>query len=188
MKRSSALIFSILVATIALAPAQEKTGKKTMVFQPGAKTPDGHTAPAQPDPPAEKSLFDLSSAEAPTHFAAQFFAALQKGDIDGAYEGLTKGSKIAQRPEELKALKAKTKEAIDVFGTMVGFQLVESKNVGEHLLRRTYLSLGREFPLRWRFYFYKPDLAWRLIDLRVDDRVSGMFDEPDEPRSADTKQ
>ena len=68
---------------------------------------------------------------------------------------------------------------------VIGYELVESKNVGVRLLRRTYVSVGKEFPLRWRFYFYKPDLAWRLIDLRVDDRLPGIFDEPDEPRTAE---
>jgi len=95
-----------------------------------------------------------------------------------------KGSKIAERPEELKTLKSKTKEAIEVFGPIQNYELVETKNVGTHLLRRTYLSLNKEFPLRWRFYFYLSDNLWRLIDLRVDDRVTGMFDEVEEPKSA----
>jgi hypothetical protein len=83
----------------------------------------------------------------------------------------------------LKTLKAKTREAIEVFGAISGYELVDSKNVGTRLLRRTYLSLGRDFPLRWRFYFYKSENVWRLIDLRVDDRLAGMFDETDEPRT-----
>ena len=59
---------------------------------------------------------------------------------------------------------------------------LETKAVGMNLMRRTYLSLGRDFPLRWRFYYYKSSGLWRLVDLRVDDRLAGMFDEQDEPR------
>ena len=95
-----------------------------------------------------------------------------------------KGSRIAERPEDLKTLKSKTKEAIDVFGPIQSYELVETRNVGTHLLRRTYLSLNKEFPLRWRFYFYLSGETWRLIDLRVDDRVTGMFDETDDVKSA----
>lgn len=120
----------------------------------------------------------------PAQVASIFFSLLQKSLIDPAYEGLTKGSKIAERPEEIKTLKSKTKEAIEVFGPVTGFELVETKNVGTHLMRRTYLSLNAEFPLRWRFYFYHSDNLWRLIDLRVDDRVTGMFDEAEEARNA----
>ena len=120
----------------------------------------------------------------PAQVAAIFFGLLQKNEIEPAYEGLMKGSRIAERPEELKTLKSKTKEAIDVFGPIQNYELVETRNVGTHLLRRTYLSLNKEFPLRWRFYFYLSGESWRLIDLRVDDRVTGMFDETDDVKSA----
>ena len=120
----------------------------------------------------------------PAQVAAIFFGLLQTNEIEPAYAGLMKGSRIAERPEELKTLKSKTKEAIDVFGPIQNYELVETRNVGTHLLRRTYLSLNKEFPLRWRFYFYLSGESWRLIDLRVDDRVTGMFDETDDVKSA----
>ena len=112
--------------------------------------------------------------------AAEFFGSLEKGQIDEAYANLTKGSKIIEKPEDLRVLKQKTKEAIEVFGAIQGYELVETKPVGTKLMRRTYLSLGAEYPLRWRFYFYLANNRWRLIDLRVDDRLTGMFDEPRE--------
>jgi hypothetical protein len=114
-----------------------------------------------------------------------FFGLIQQGDIDAAYFGLTRGSKIAERPEELRSLKTKTKEAVEVFGAVHGYDLVESKPVGERLVRATYLSLGHEYPLRWRFYFYKSETVWRLIDLRVDDKLSGIFEESPEVRLPD---
>ena len=119
----------------------------------------------------------------PAQVAAIFFGLLGKNEIDPAYEGLMKGSRIAERPDELKTLKSKTREAIDVFGPILNYELVETRNVGTHLLRRTYISLNKEFPLRWRFYFYLSGEVWRVIDLRVDDRVTGMFDETDEPKT-----
>ena len=102
---------------------------------------------------------------------ARFFASLQRKEVDQAYDQLTKGTKIAERADDVKMLKSKTKDAIAVFGAMGGFELVAKKTVGERLISYTYVSLGKEFPLRWRFYFYKPADAWRLIDLRVDDRL-----------------
>lgn len=122
--------------------------------------------------------------DVPAQVAAIFFGLLQKNEVEPAYEGLMKGSRIAERPEELKTLKSKTREAIDVFGPVKSYELVETRNVGTHLLRRTYLSLNKEFPLRWRFYFYLSGDLWRLIDLRVDDRVTGMFDEAEDPKAA----
>jgi hypothetical protein len=114
---------------------------------------------------------------------AVFFGSLEKVEVDQAYSILTKGSKIAEKPEELKQLKAKTQEAIEVFGAIAGYDLVEAKSVGNRLVRATYASHGKVYPLRWRFYFYKPEDSWRLIDMRVDDKLSGMFDEPEDTKS-----
>ena len=74
-----------------------------------------------------------------------------------------------------------------VFGVVRGYDLVERKLVGERLLRATYLSLGKDFPLRWRFYFYKADNVWRLVDLRVDDKLTGIFEEVEEPKTPEAK-
>ncbi len=87
----------------------------------------------------------------------------------------------------MQQLKAKTREAIEVFGSIVGCDFVESHSVGTRLVRATYISQGTVFPLRWRFYFYKPMDVWRLIDMRVDDKLTGLFDEPEEPKAPDLK-
>jgi hypothetical protein len=186
---------ALIAVGVGVSRAQEKPRKK-MTFYPGAppaatgagnvasgSATSGNAAPANATPGEAVPAVDFSGAEAPAQIAGNFFALLQRGDVEKSYAELTRGSKIAERPEDLKTLKAKTREAIEVFGAIFGYELVDSKNVGTRLLRRTYLSLGRDFPLRWRFYFYKSENTWRLIDLRVDDRLAGMFDETEEPRT-----
>jgi len=106
-----------------------------------------------------------------------FFDLLQQDHVDQAYDQLTKGTKIAEKPDDVALLKSKTNQAIDLYGDIVGREVVSVKNVGNHLLRATCLSLGKNYPLRWRFYFYRNDNTWRLIDIRVDDRLIDMFDE-----------
>ena len=163
-------LFALLAAP-AFSHAQEKPAKAEK--------------PKQPPIVAVSALAPKTADnDVPAQVAAIFFGLLQKNEVEPAYEGLMKGSRIAERPEELKTLKLKTREAIDVFGPVQSYELVETRNVGTHLLRRTYLSLNKEFPLRWRFYFYLSGDLWRLIDLRVDDRVTGMFDEAEDPKAA----
>jgi hypothetical protein len=70
---------------------------------------------------------------------------------------------------------------------MLGYDSVVTKKVGTRLVSYTLLSLGKEFPLRWRFYFYKPMDTWKLIDIRVDDRLAAMFDETDDGRTRDER-
>ena len=167
----------IFLAASAFSHAQEKAVK--------TDKPKAAAAPAAAPQPTPAPRAPVTSAnDMPAQIAGIFFGLLEKNEIDPAYEGLMKGSRIAERPDELKTLKSKTREAIDVFGPIQNYELVETRNVGTHLLRRTYISLNKEFPLRWRFYFYLSGELWRVIDLRVDDRVTGMFDETDEPKTA----
>jgi hypothetical protein len=133
-------------------------------------------------PAVETTTAVEQESDGPEKIIARFFSYLQRKEVDQAYDQLTRGTKIAERAEDVKTLKTKTKEAITVFGPMLGFDTVVKKNVGTRLVSYTLLSLGKEFPLRWRFYFYKPQDTWRLIDLRVDDRLAAMFDETEEVR------
>ena len=128
-----------------------------------------------------------AETDSPEKIIARFFSYLQRKEVDQAYDQLTRGTKIAERAEDVKTLKSKTKEAINVFGPILGHDSVVKKNVGTRLVSYTMLSLGKEFPLRWRFYFYKPADSWKLIDLRVDDRLAAMFDETDEGRSREER-
>lgn len=164
--------------------------------KPAAKAPKATPKPAEkpvatpakePEKVASPAVVTSTVPPEPAQIVRAFYAGLGTGDIDGAYAGLMKGSKIAERPEEVSTLKAKTKQAIELFGVIHGYDLVEIKAVGERLMRATYLSLGDDLPLRWRFYFYKAEETWKLIDLRVDDKLTGIFDEAaeDPPRPSD---
>lgn len=152
-----------------------------------AQTPTPPTPPAKPAKPAVIAGADADSAviagELPEKIVSRFFGYLQRKDVDTAYDQLTRNTKIADRADDVKTLKAKTKEAISVFGMISGYEVVSTKQVGERLVRYTIVSLGKEFPLRWRFYFYKPADAWKLIDMRVDDRLAAMFDEAEDDKS-----
>jgi hypothetical protein len=194
MNRSIVLIFALACAN-ALVCAQEKKPaappekpaekSKTLIFQPGEKLPNGVTQPGvMKGDVVQQTVHANPMADGPSQIVSTFFASLKEGKIDEGYATLTKGSKIAEKPEEVRQLKAKTREAIDVFGNIHGFDLVESRAIGQRLVRATYVSLGKVFPLRWRFYFYKPEDVWRLIDMRVDDKLPGIFDETEEAAPA----
>lgn len=171
----------------AAASEKEKEKPKVLIFQPGEKLPPGVTEPsvAKGDV-VQRAVHANPMLDGPALIVSTFFASLKEGKIDEGYATLTKGSKIAEKPEELRQLKAKTREAIDVFGSINGFDFVESRAIGQRLVRATYVSLGKVFPLRWRFYFYKPEDVWRLIDMRVDDKLPGIFDETEEAKPADS--
>jgi hypothetical protein len=176
MKIFPALYFAtaILILPTSLF-AQDKPRENRMVFPPGA------TVPAETETNPNPGQLKLDPA--PGKAIGDFFLALRKKQIDEAYATLTKGSKIAEKPEDVATLKKQTKKALDLFGEIQGYELIQVHPVGSRLLRVTCLSLGRDLPLRWRFYFYRGESDWKLVDLGVDDRLVDLFEETQQAAS-----
>lgn len=145
-----------------------------------AKKPrvDDLTAQLNSSPSALSAAEETSKSQAdPSKMVAGFFAELESNRVDAAYDKLLRGSTLAEAKDDVANLKSKTQAEIENFGAIIGYELVNTKKVGEHLVSETCISTGK-FPLRWRFFFYKATDAWRVIDMRVDDRLMDMFQEP----------
>jgi len=157
-------IFLILTASLLATSAfaqTPKSDKKGLVFLNATPTPS-----PSPAPPSE-----------PDVILQRFFEALKADKLEAAYEGLAKNTLIASKAENLEQLKKRTREALDNFGPVKGYELVESLEIGQSLSRQTCLSLNEDLPLRWRFYFYHTEGKWKIVDLRVDDGIVELFDE-----------
>jgi hypothetical protein len=105
------------------------------------------------------------------------FEDLKADQLDSAYQGLVKNTIISERTENIDQLKEKTRVALDNFGPVKGYEIVESLDVGSSLIRFTCVSLNADVPMRWRFYFYRSGSQWKIIDLRVDDGIADLFEE-----------
>jgi hypothetical protein len=160
----------VLLFSSALSLAQQGNDK-----EPGGRTVFPRSV-AQPAAPPISTPVPRAPAN-PSEVVDTFFLAMKAGLIDAAYDGLVNGSIIAERPEDVAALKKRTQDALDNYGPVSGYEMVDEKVVGTTLLRRTCISLNADLPLRWRFYFYKFEGAWKLVDLRVDDGLAELFEE-----------
>jgi len=168
------LIVTVLLAAASILNAQDADQRKRLIFS--TTTPDGHpsatatpTAAAQPEPAARHP--DPAAA------IGAFFLALKAGQVDAAYEGLVKNTIIAERKENVNDLKESTKKALDHYGPVAGYEVVDTLQVGTSLMRQTCISLNQDLPLRWRFYFYRSENAWKIVDMRVDDGLVELFEE-----------
>lgn len=164
MTRHTLLLFCLLAALSSVSAAE----KERLVFQPGAITPD---APMATPTPSSKN------AESPTEKIELFFLALKANQVSAAYDALIRNTPIAGRPDEVAALKERSEKAIDQFGAIAGYEIIDESAIGTHLLRRTAISLNTDLPLCWRFYFYRAGGEWRLVDLRVDDGIAKLFED-----------
>lgn len=174
MKKLSALSFCVLLG---FGLAQAKTPDAAPTAQPSA-TPTATPAPGTSEYVAPGFGTPLSMVE-------QFFKHLKSNSVDAAYTGLLRDSKIADSREDVATLKAKTREAIQAFGDILSWDLIATKPVGSHLISYTYIAAAKSYPVRWRFFFYKASDIWKLVDIRIDDRLPRMFDEvePEAPAS-----
>ena len=157
-------IFSILACFFVVSTAfaqQSGEAKKRLLFS--------NTSPAPASTPAANME--------PTELLQRFFEALKADKLDAAYEGLAKNTLVASKAENLEQLKKRTRDALDNFGPVKGYEIVDTLEIGNALFRQTCISLNEDLPLRWRFYFYRSENQWKLVDLRVDDGIVELFDE-----------
>ena len=131
---------------------------------------------AQDASPSPSASAVVAGEKEPKQFVDAFFKGLETGKVDNAYDQLLVGSKIAESLE-VSTLRSKTKDAIREFGDITGYDIADVKPVGDHLVRFTCVSIGKSFPIRWRFYFYNTADHWKLIDIRVDDHIADLFGE-----------
>ncbi len=172
---------AFLLATASLVHAQQKDadGKSRMYFFPDQEKKLDEPKLAEPEKKPAKSTGKIAS---PDERIAAFFAALEKEDRgslrrprEGQHGWRAKGRRRLTRSSAPSRL-------LDGYGSIAGYEVVEEKTVGTHLMRRTCLSLNSDLPLRWRFYFYESDGQWKLIDLRVDDALVELFEDAPRPK------
>ena len=128
-------------------------------------------------PSSSKASASGDESQTPVATIDKFFEFLGSGKLDEAYAGLSKIINIPGRPDSAKEFKDRTQIAIDSFGPVNGYEVVDSMLIGKVLFRQTCVSLNEDSPLRWRFYFYRSGSDWKLIDLRVDDGIVDLFEE-----------
>jgi hypothetical protein len=174
MRLSFLLLVCCGVATS--LPAQDDSGgRNRMTFPSGSGQPVITKDPA-PQPSATPVLSE-GPVDQPQKVIDLFFNSLKADKVDAAYDALIKGTIIGEKPEDVNALKGRTRQALDSYGPIYGWEVVDEQVVGSSLLRRTIVSQNSDLPLRWRFYFYKSGGQWRLVDLRVDDALVELFEE-----------
>lgn len=170
--------FLFLLVAAATAIGQQTNQRNSLIFAPGAKEPTVVNTPA----PTPSQATVAGKVFSPDDILNAFFLALKADQVDAAYDALVRNTIIAERQKDVDGLKVKTKEAIDGYGPISGYEVVDEREVGTVLMRRTCISLNSDLPLRWRFYFYKTQGEWRLVDLRIDDGLVELFEDSARPR------
>jgi hypothetical protein len=105
-----------------------------------------------------------------------FFALLQQGKLDEAYDSILKNSPIHDELEQVDNLVKSTKKIIKNFGAVSGYEAVNSEAATDSYIRLRYLGLHEDLPIRWIFTFYKsPARGWILTRIKFDTETYYYF-------------
>lgn len=105
----------------------------------------------------------------------RFFRDLVAGEIQKSFQDLLVTSRLSSRHENVSVLMDKTAQAFTYYGKATGFEPYDTRAIGSRLYVVTYLLDLDLQPLRWRFVYYRPEEAWKLIDIRVDDALEDLI-------------
>jgi hypothetical protein len=72
-------------------------------------------------------------------------------------------------------LRAQSPKIESNYGKIIGVEFLEQKQIGDSLLRVTYLLKMQRFALQWTFTFYKGEAGWSLIVLDYNDKLQSLF-------------
>lgn len=104
----------------------------------------------------------------------QFFKLVSEGKVKNAYETLTKGSKAIS---DIKPLVTQTEAVIAGNGQIIDAELLRATRVGKRLIRISYLTHGKIYPMQWNFYCYQTATGWQVLDITVNNDLYAIFDE-----------
>ncbi len=115
----------------------------------------------------------------PTTRAETLLTAVAKGQIDAGFDRFFEGSEIVKsKSQAVDLLKAQTKNALPLYGTVLSFEKVIDKNYGSSITRLVYIVKMERHPLVWEFYFYKPTDHWKVSNVFFNDQFQGLREGP----------
>jgi hypothetical protein len=168
------LTFTFLLSSASFS--QKKTPEKSDDL---IKAPAVKEIPITPRSRPVPSFYNPPNATPPPQALAprmqKFFEKIIANKIEEAYREILADSTLTENPTNLRVFIEKTTKAFELYGRARHFEIYDHRKIGERMLVLTYLTAQPIQPLRWRFVFYRPENAWRLIDLRVDDALDDLL-------------
>src|SRR5688572_13884808 len=116
------------------AQAQQVVGGEGDLSQLLAKTAEAPQIQLRESSKPARAVSSAAPRE-PKVMASEFFAALGNSEVEGAFEKLTQGSNLAKRERDLTLFRERTRQVMDDYGHIAGYELLEEKQAGTNLLR-----------------------------------------------------
>lgn len=112
-----------------------------------------------------------------------FLTQVGSGKVPGAYDQLLVGNSLLQQREKLDDLIKRTEELTARFGPYRGMERISTRMVGKDVMVATYLFKCDQYPVVWRFVFYRDvsqsltaseKNAWRVVTVKFDTNLAEL--------------
>ncbi|HVT91007.1 MAG TPA: hypothetical protein VHD56_19295 [Tepidisphaeraceae bacterium] len=112
-------------------------------------------------------------------FAEDFLRVLVNGRVFDAFQVIKAANPDAEAEIESRRQTTETMldQAHQVFGKSLAPELLDTKSLGESLVRYDYLFKLEKGVLHFRIIFYKPMNRWIPLDLFFNDNLQQLFDD-----------
>lgn len=99
------------------------------------------------------------------------------GDLDGAFKLMKPYIPVSETEIDSIALQTKTlrEQFGKRYGNSIGYEFIDSKKVGDSLLRFRYIEKTNQHALPWVFYFFKSKDGWILNSFDWKDTFGELF-------------
>ena len=113
----------------------------------------------------------------PETLAKDVITAYQQGNAE-TFTSLVTASPLLDRTATLEAqIKTNTQTLLDVYGPVVGWELVKTKSVSERFIENSYVIFQKEFATRLKLSFYHRSSGWIITSFKIDDNITNFLEE-----------
>ncbi|MFH2142070.1 MAG: hypothetical protein ABIJ97_06595 [Bacteroidota bacterium] len=124
-------------------------------------------------------LFSLSfvySQSSPEELTSKFFELYQKEGASKAVEYVFSTNKYMDKNSDiLVQIQSRLNQLVNLVGNYNGYELVQSKYIGESYLQQSFMLKYDRQPIKFIFLLYKPKDVWQIQNLRFDDKFDDEF-------------
>ena len=112
----------------------------------------------------------------PAQLADSFFRAVQAGDIPKAFDDAWRGTIMAKKQAEVENLGTQMGSVFQIYGKMLGWELVSEKVISPSFVQRIYLVRTPNAPVFFRMQFYKASTSWVMSGVYFTDTYDKVAD------------
>jgi hypothetical protein len=123
------------------------------------------------------SLTPIFAQNKPEDVTGKFFELYEKDGAAKAIEYIFDNNKYMDKNSDvLTQIQSRLSQLVTLVGTYNGYELMESKYLGQSYLQQIFILKYDRQPIKFIFLLYKPKDVWQIQNLRFDDKFNEDFE------------